>query len=324
MDELETWIRGLPKADLHLHLDGAVRPGTAWELAQERGIALPAASLEELRGALTWRQGFTIQDCLKTFDLITPLLQDAAALRRVAREVVEDAAAQGCTAVEVRYAPTLSTRGGLSAAEVVEATVAGFADAGTPTGLILCCWRAMTEREAFEIAELVVAYGGQGVIGIDIVDVAGADAVQDLSRFKEAYKAVGEAGLGRTCHAGEIGGAASVRGAVEVLGVDRIGHGVAAVQDRNVMELLRDRRIPVEICLSSNLFTGTVARLEDHPLPRLRAAGVPVVICTDDPAMEATTLCREYRMAAEAFGLDEQELQELAAASLAARFQLTT
>lgn len=318
-------IRKLPKADLHMHLDGAARPETLWELGQERQIPYPAGGAAALRQALTWQQGFSIQDCLQTFDLVTSVLQDGPALRRVAREVVEDAAADGCTHLEVRYAPTLSTRGHLSAAEVVEATLAGFADAGAVTGispgLILCCWRAMEAHEANEIADLAIAYADRGVVGIDIVDVAGPEAVQDIARFRSAYERVGRAGLGRTCHAGEIGGPQSVRAAIEMLGVDRIGHGVAAVQDSSVVELIRKKRITVEICLSSNLYTGTVPNLRAHPFGQLYRAGLPVVLCTDDPTMENTTLTREYQMAAEAFHLDDEDLGALAETSLSSLFK---
>lgn len=324
MDELDGLIRRLPKADLHLHLDGAVRPETLWDLARERDAPLPPGGLDGLRRALTWRLGFTIADCLACFELVTGLLQDAPALRRVAREVVEDAAAEGCSRVEVRYAPQLSIRGGLSLAEAVDATLAGLAEAqgktGAVAGLILCCTRGMDARAALELADLAVAYAGRGVVGLDIADTASERPAHDLAPFVEAYTRAGRAGLGRTCHAGEVGGPESIRAAVELLGVDRIGHGVAAGSDPALIELLRRRGIPVEVCLSSNLFTGTVTDLAAHPFGLFYRAGIPVVLCTDDPAMENTTLCREYRMATQAFQLSPEDLQELAAVSLRAAF----
>lgn len=247
----------------------------------------------------------SLSSCLDKFQVTVGLLQSPAALSRVASELVRDCYMDGVRHVEVRFCPTLHTRGGMSPDEAVEAVLGGAetgvseATSGAPDDrmsarVIVSVLEGMTSEDAGALVDLAARYSDSGVAGVDL---AGDEALFDADRYERAFTRAADAGLGVTVHAGEGRDAAHVRDAITRLHADRIGHGVSAASDPEVVTLLADNDVTVEVCLSSNLHTGAVGSLAEHPLQALNDAGVPVVICTDNTFFSATTLSREYELA---------------------------
>lgn len=298
------------KIDLHLHLDGSLRPDTVWELAQEQGIVLPASSKEELVSFLRVPgECQSLTEYLERFDLPLLVLQRAAALERVTRELVEDLAKQGLTYAEIRFAPQLSTKQGLTQEEVVEAVIRGLNDAladhpSIKAGLILCFMRgadSQTNEGTFEAAK---QYYGRGVLAVDL---AGAEGLFKTADYEEIFKKVKKAGLPFTIHAGEADGPESVRKALE-FGARRLGHGVRAAEDEVLVEQLIREKITLEVCPISNLHTKVAKDVHDHPIRRLFDRGVRVTVNTDNMTVSNTSLEREYTFLKEYYGFTEAEI----------------
>jgi adenosine deaminase len=217
--------------------------------------------------------------------------------------------------VEVRACPALHTREGLSLPAVVEAVLSGLEEGAAPAAtsggdgmsarLIVAVLEGMGTDEATSLVNVAIRYSDRGVAGVDL---AGNEALFRPALYARAFAKARYAGLGVTVHAGEGHDSSHVVGAVTELGADRVGHGVSAASDREAMDLLRDRDVTVEVCLSSNLHTGAVSRLEDHPVTKLAAAGVPVTLATDNTFFSDTTLSGEYRLAAERAGASSELL----------------
>ncbi|HET8777105.1 MAG TPA: adenosine deaminase [Candidatus Limnocylindria bacterium] len=302
-------LHALPKAELHQHLDGSVRPETAVELASAIGMSL---SLEEARAAMVGPERCADQaELLAFFDLPITLLQTAESLERAAAELVEDLAADGITYAEIRWAPRLHLARGLGVAGVIEAVaqgVAGATAAGTPLiGLIVTAMRSHPPAANAELARIAGEFGPP-VVGFDL---AGPEAVWPAPPHAIAFVTAREEGLALTAHAGEVAGAQRV---AEVLdfGVRRVAHGVTAAEDPAVIELLRARDITLDLCPTSNVQAGVVPSLEEHPLAALHRAGVSVTISTDDRTVTGTTLSREMAACATAIGLTDRELAAIA------------
>jgi adenosine deaminase len=306
-------LRRLPKADLHCHLDGSVRPGTLVELARDIGWPLPASDVAGVRRAMRVPDGSSLEMYLSGFTLTLAVLQTEAALERVAYELAEDADRDGAWYLEVRFAPLLNTRGGLSQDRVIEAVQRGLRraarDYGIESGIIVCALRQLGSEVSLEAARLAVAHLASGVVGFDL---AGPEAGHPASAHATAFLHVREHGVPCTCHAGEGDGAASVRAAVSRCGAHRIGHGTRMVEDPALTAYVVDRQIPIEICLTSNVQTGVARDYATHPLRPYIAAGVPVVLCTDNRLMSDTTLTDEYVHAASAQGLSFADLAAVA------------
>jgi adenosine deaminase len=305
-------LEALPKAELHLHLDGAMRLQTAVELAQENGLTM---TLEEARSRLVAPARCANQaELLTYFDLPIALLQTAAALRRVSAELMLDLAADGILYAEVRWAPRLHLERGLSVREVIEAVALGIADTAnalgpsTPLiGLIVTGMRSHPPAANVELARTGAAFGPP-VVGFDL---AGPELAFPAPPHAAAFRAAEAGGLGLTAHAGEVAGPERIREALD-LGVSRIAHGVTAAEDPEVMELLRERDVTLDLCPTSNVQAGIVADLASHPLARLARAGVSVTISTDDRTVSDTTLSAEMARTARALGLTPMELAEIA------------
>ncbi|MFC4121731.1 adenosine deaminase [Nonomuraea zeae] len=285
--------------DLHCHLDGSVRPGTVADLAREQGIAVngPLAELVTAPpdcGSLT--------RYLTYIDLPLQVLQTPDALRRAARELVEDWSADGVVHGAARFAPQLHGRQGMTMDEAVSAVAAGLADGrastGVRTGLLLCCLRHQTPEESLAVAETAVRRRDV-VSGLDL---AGDERLFPGTPHRPAFDLAHQAGLPCTVHAGEAAGAAGVWEAIEVLGARRIGHGVRCTEDDALLERLRRDRITLEMCPISNVQTGAVSGLAAHPATRLLAAGLAVTIGTDARTTSATSLEREYAALRETAG----------------------
>lgn len=302
-----------PKAELHLHLEGSIEPATICELAARHGVPLTA---EEPRRPYRYCDfaGF-----IEAFKWVTLFLRAPEDYAQVAQEIAERLRAQNVVYAEV----TLSVGVMLLREQDAEANFAALCRAaedwdkrGLRLRWIFDAARQFGPEAAMQVARLAAKHKAEGVIAYGM---GGDELALPASDFRAVYDYVAEQGLRRLIHAGEIGGPQQVREAVELLGAERIGHGIGAMHDPALMDLLAERRIALEICPTSNLRTGALARqcaredavLRDHPLPRLLRHGIPVVLSTDDPAMFETSLLGEYRHA-RTIGLSEAELLHLA------------
>jgi len=314
-------------SDLHVHLDGSLRESTLVELACERGAWPDSAPGREYAARMRFGPGMSLRECLSRFEATVALLQSADALARVAGELVEDSYLDGARHLEVRLCPALHTRAGLSAEAVLEAVIAGLDDGVNAVGrafphdlvsarVIVTALEGMTEDQAGSLVTLAARYR-DGVCGVDL---AGDETLFDAGRYGGLFSRARDAGLGITVHAGEAGGAEHVREAVIEYGARRIGLGVAAARNAAVMGLLAERGVVVEACLSSNVHTGAVGRIEDHPLRTFLAHGVRVVIATDNRFFSSTTLSAEYDVARERLGVTEEEAGRMAVESARAAF----
>ncbi len=323
-DELAAWLREMPKAELHLHLDGSLRPSTALALAQTRAHGLPEvpATVERMRERLVAPERCADQaELLRAFDLPIALLQDADALERVAAELVEDVAGDGTTYAEIRWAPSLHTERGLALrdgiAAVVRGTSGAAADQGIDVRLIAVALRTHDPATAAEVARVSLEFLGGGLTGFDIAGVE--RAAPDPLVFDEAVGIAREGGLGISCHAGEWGGAEQVWRAIE-LDPWRIAHGAPAADDPALAAELVERGMTLDICPTSNLQAGIGTAGHDAPLPRLIRAGVPVTINTDDRTVSDLTLVRELQRAVERLGVTPAEVVRAMRQAYAAAF----
>ena len=319
-------IRQAPKALLHDHLDGGLRPATVVELADAVGYAnLPSTDPDELAHWFrTAAHSGSLERYLEPFAHTVGVMQTAAALHRVAFECVEDLAADNVVYAEVRFAPELHIDGGLSLDAVVEAVLAGFADgeraaaaAGRPI-VVRCLVTAMRHAaRSREIAELAIRFRDRGVVGFDI---AGAEAGNPPSRHLDAFEYM-RGHCGRfTIHAGEAFGLPSIHEAIAYCGADRLGHGVRIVDDIEqrpdgsyhlgpVAAIVRDKRIPLEMCPTSNVQTGAVASIAEHPFDLLARLRFRVTVNTDNRLMSDTSMTNEMWQLARTFGYGWSDLE---------------
>jgi adenosine deaminase len=313
--------RSLPKVALHDHLDGGLRPGTIVEEARAVGHRLPTddpAALGEWFYAAA--DSGSLERYLETFTHTIAVMQTAAQLRRVAAEFVEDQAIDGVVYAEARWAPEQHLDGGLTLQEAVTAVRDGLADgmaACAAAGRPIIARQILTSMRhgapTTEIAELAVANRHDSVCGFDI---AGAEDGYPPSRFVEAFDFLKRSNFEYTVHAGEGFGLASIWEAVQVCGASRLGHGVRLVEDiapdgtlGELAGYIRDRRIPLELCPSSNLQTGISASIAEHPFGRLAELKFRVTVSCDNRLMSRTTLSREFALLSEAFSYDLADLQ---------------
>jgi adenosine deaminase len=302
-------IGEMPKTELHLHLDGSLRVETAIELARTRGVDAPT-TVVAMRAALVAPERCRDQaELLRAFDLPIALMQDAEALERIAAELVESKAAENVRYVEIRWGPLLHVARGLSLANGIAAVCRGARDAGGRTGtqvrLIATALRSHEPAANVTLAETAARFRDQGLTGWDLAGPE--EAFPDPRLHADAFVAARAGGLRITLHAGEWGGAAQVRRAME-LDPERIAHGPGAADDRELCRELISRGIALDLCPTSNVQAGIVPSLEDHPLARLHRAGVSVTLSTDDTTVSDITLAEEYARAVERIGLTMPEL----------------
>jgi adenosine deaminase len=306
-------LRRLPKAELHCHLDGSVRPETLLELGREYRQPMPAADAESLAEYMRVDDAKNLEDYLARFDVTLSVMQTAEALERIAYELAMDAARDGVRYIETRFAPVLNTRRGLSLAEAVQAPLRGLAraerDGGAMGRIIVTALRNLSPEVSMDLARLAVDYRYEGVVAFDL---AGAEAGNPASAHAAAFAYAREHDLACTCHAGEGDGAASVREAVHLCCANRIGHGARLLEDESLTQYVTDRRIALEICLTSNVQTHAVASYEKHPLRDYYDRGMNVVLNTDNRLMSGTTLTDEYVHAAEQLDFSLDELSQIA------------
>jgi adenosine deaminase len=302
--------RAWRKAELHSHLDGAVRPATVDELAREQGLDLP----RPLRLVAP-------PDCpsqaayIAYFDDPIAVLQTAPALERAALELGIDSAVENIDYLEVRWAPRLHTRNGLSISEVITAVLAGLAAAPLQAVAIVCAMRQDSPAENVALAKEAGNYAGRGVVGFDL---AGDEVRYPAAPQRPAFEAARAAGLRLTCHAGEAGQPSSVEEALS-LGVERIAHGVIGARDPRIVERVRSEGVVLDLCPTANWKCKAVPTLAAHPLPQLVRAGVRCTISTDSRTVADTTLSREFELAA-GMGLTDDELKLCNTTAFEARF----
>lgn len=318
----EDVIRRAPKALLHDHLDGGLRPATIVELAGESGHELPADDPEALgRWFTESADSGSLVRYLETFDHTVAVMQTEDALTRVARECVEDLAADGVVYAEVRYAPEQHLGQGLELAQVVEAVQRGFDEAQSSLGHGIVVRQILTamrhQARGREIAELAVRYRDAGVVGFDI---AGAEAGFPPTRHLDAFEYLQRENAHFTIHAGEAFGLPSIWEAIQWCGADRLGHGVRIVDDIKVHDdgsaelgrlaaYVRDRRIPLELCPHSNIQTGAAPSIAEHPIGLLSDLRFRVTVNTDNRLMSGTSMTREMTSLVDAFGWDLTDLR---------------
>jgi adenosine deaminase len=315
--ELES-VRRWPKVELHNHLDAGVRVSTVGEIGRELGLDLPA----NLQAALVAPEVCDdLADLLRRIDLAVDVMQRPADLARIARELVEDLAADGVVYGEVRFAPQLHTRRGMAPQEVVETVSNALREAGerhhVQTGLILCCLRHEAPAQSLAIAELALANRGR----VCALDLAGDEGgFPSALPHRDAFALAREAGLHRTVHAGENGGADCVREALDLLRAERIGHGVRVVQDESLVARVIAEAVALEMCPHSNVQTRAVATLPDHPIDRLLRRGARVTVGTDGRTTCGTTLSLEFTRLSRTFGWGRAEFAACQAHAAQAAF----
>lgn len=287
-------IRSLPKAELHVHLDGSVRPRTLIELARDQGVTLPATDEQALAEYMHVTDARNLVDYLARFDVTLAVMQTPEALERCTYELLQDGHAENVRYMEIRYSPILNTRGGMPLTEAVDAPLRGMARAqaefGVDSRLIICGIRNMSPEVSLELANLTVAYKGRGVVAFDL---AGAEYNFPAKKHKEAFYTVIDHNMATTVHAGEAYGAESIAQALHYCHADRIGHGTRLYENPELEQYVLDRRVPLEICPTSNVQTHAVASLESHPIRRYFDMGIVVCINTDNRLMSAVSLTDE-------------------------------
>lgn len=314
-------IAKLPKFDLHCHLDGSLRPETVhelWDTLPAKGRPHIAAEPEI---AVIPRVPCSLEAYLEAFAITVAVLQTEGALERAAWELCQDAAEEGVVYIEIRFAPLLHRRQGLSPSRVVEAVLAGTrrAEAELPvrTGVILCAMRNEPLERSEKVARLAAQYVDQGVVGFDL---AGPERGFPLSAHARAVRLAQEAGVHVTLHAGEGCCPEHIAEALD-LGAERIGHGVYLFQDPQTEERVREDRIPLEVCPTSNLqISGIMRTLADHPLRRYLDRGTRVTVNTDNRLMSQTSSTEELWRVVQAFGLSAEAVRAILLTSAEAAF----
>jgi adenosine deaminase len=306
-------LRQLPKAELHCHLDGSLRPATLLELGRDQRVSLPKQTAEELAEYMRVDDAQHLDDYLRRFDVTISVLQTAEALERAAYELAEDAHEDGVRYIEIRNAPILNVVRGLTLVEAIEAPLRGLSraenDFGITARFIVCSLRQLPPESSLDLAKLAVEFRNDGVVAFDL---AGGEKGNPASVHAEAFRYAREHNLAVTVHAGEGDGAHSIHEAVHICGADRIGHGTRLIEDPELTQYVNDRRIALEVCLTSNVQTRVADSYATHPIREYFDRGLNVTLNTDNRLMSATTLTDEYVVAAEQLGFTIEELAGIA------------
>ena len=306
-------INKLPKAELHCHLDGSLRIKTIIELAEIQGIELPSKNEIDLLKILSVGPSpKSLEDYIKKFDITLSVLQTPESLERAAFELAIDCHEDGVRYLEVRYSPILHTKDGMQLSETVDSVKKGLAQAfdecGILTGIIICGIRHVSPDHSLELANLSIRYKNKGVIGFDL---AGAEENFPAKKHKEAFYLILNNNINTTIHAGEAFGPKSIHQAIHVCGAHRIGHGTRICEDIDLLNYINDHRIPLEICLTSNINTKSVSTISKHPFKYYMNEKIRVTLNTDNRLISNTTLSNEYEIAINNFNLNENEIRTI-------------
>lgn len=316
LPKLREFCAHVPKVELHCHLEGGlgVTPEVVLPLAHKHGIPLPAATLEELRPLLQLTpEDRTLLDFLKKFVHIGPLFTSGKVAEDITFYTIEQAHKDNVKYMELRFSPYyMAEAHGLPLDEVMHGVLSGVERAAqsfdTKVNLIMIVERQKGLEPAWVVEKLAEQYMGKGVVALDL---ANDEVNYPPGPYADVFQAAKKAGLKVTIHAGEAAGADNVRTAIEKLGADRIGHGTRSYEDPALLQLLCERAIPLESCLTSNVQTETVASIEEHPFPDYVKLGIKMTLNTDDPGISRITLTDEYVNAVRAFGFTYFELRQI-------------
>ncbi len=306
-------IRLFPKTDLHLHLDGSLRLSTILDLAKKDNIDLGVTTEEELAKLIHMGENCeSLVDYLKAFEVTLSVLQTEEALFRAAYELAEDVAKENVKYMEVRYAPVLHREKGLSLTQIIEAVLhglkAGEKAFGVKSGVIISGIRNISNEHSLRLAELAVAYKNFGVVGFDL---AGAEANYPAKDHQEAFKLIRFNNINSTCHAGEAYGPESIHQALHIIGAHRIGHGTRLREDGNLLNYVNDHRIPLEVCIKSNVQTLAVQNIKTHPIKFYYDFGIRVTINTDNRLITDTTVTDELYLLHTVFKFSVQDIRNV-------------
>ena len=306
-------IHELPKTDLHVHLDGSLRVSTAIELARKNGVTLPSENEDEVYDFLSVKgQVENLSEYIEKFDITLRLMQDQEALRRIAYELAEDASNENITYMEVRYSPILHQEKGLSLQQVVDAVLEGLREAERKfpikTGVIICGIRSINPATSLRLAELAVQYKRKGVVAFDL---AGREFNYPAKDHAKAFYVIRKNCVNCTAHAGEAYGPDSIHQAIHACGAHRIGHGTRLIEDEDLLNYVCDHRIPLEVCLTSNVQTKTVLRIEHHPFKKYLDRQLRVTLNTDNRLISRTTMTDEIWLATQTWDLDFDQVKKV-------------
>jgi len=306
-------IRQLPKTDLHCHLDGSARIETILDLARKQNVTLPSNDPKKLKEILV--PGIncpSLVEYLKPFDITLSVMQETEALERIAFELAEDAAAENVRYLEVRFSPVLHQKKGLRLTEIVDATLEGLKraerDYDIKTGLIICGMRNINPETSVLLAELTVAYKNRGVVAFDL---AGAEENYPAKDHREAFYLTLNNNVNCTAHAGEAYGPESIHQAIHYCGAHRIGHGTRLKEDGDLLNYVNDHRIPLEICLTSNVQTKAAPSYVAHPLSFYYDIGLRITINTDSRLISDTDVSNELWLAAKYAHLNLDDIKNI-------------
>ena len=307
----------LPMIELHLHLDGAIPPETMWALAQEKGVPMPAETLEGFRHWLVETSDCAdVNTYLARFELPLQLMQDEKSIARVTKDLMTELSRQGHIYDEIRFAPQLHRREGLTQRQAIEAVLEGRRQAlaenpGYDAGILLCAMcigpETVNMAENLETVRLAKEFLGRGVVGADL---AGAEGIVPLQSFHPVFDLARELGVPATCHAGDSQGPDTVRDALS-FGVRRIGHGHHIYDEPSLWEAAIARGVTLEICPTSNIQCHTQPSYREHPAKKLLDAGLRLCISTDNMTLAAVSLADEYRHCVEDMGLTPEDLGKM-------------
>jgi adenosine deaminase len=303
------YFAAIPKAELHLHLDGSVRPATVLQLAKQDRVPIPTDDLGKLESFLEADDGTqSLVEYISYFELPIAVMQTVPALERTVYELCLDLAKDNVRYAEIRFGPWLHVQRGLSLADIIRATLAGWKagqkETGIAGGIIVTALRDMPPAQNLSLAQVAGHFVGDGVIGFDL---AGDEAGHPPVLHEDAFRVARSLGLNLTIHAGEAAGPESVRQAIS-MGAVRLGHGVRAQGDAEVLSMIRDDGIQLDTAPTSNAHTKAVRRYEDHPVKRFHESGIKATISTDSRTVSRITLTEEFDKASRLLGLAQEEI----------------
>ena len=306
-------IQKIPKAELHCHLDGSLRVKTIIDLAQKQKIDLPSKNESELLKIVSvGNESITLKEYIKKFEITLSVLQTPSSLQRAAYELAIDCHNEGIRYLEVRFSPILHTKFGMKLTEAIEAVKKGLMNAFNEcrilTGIIVCGIRHISPEKSLELAKLSIEYKNKGVVGFDL---AGAEENFPAKEHREAFYLILNNNINSTIHAGEAFGPKSIHEAIHVCGAKRIGHGTRVYEDNDLLNYINDHRIPLEICLTSNLNTNTVRTIQNHPFAKYIKQKVRVTLNTDNRLISNTNLSNEYQIAIDNFNLEKNDIKTI-------------
>ncbi|MGJ7913387.1 adenosine deaminase [Neobacillus sp. LXY-1] len=312
----------LPKVELHCHLDGSVRVETVMDIAQKEGLQLPSFDKKELQNELIAPLDCeSLEEYLKRFSLPNSVMQSRESLKRITFELFEDASRENVKYMEVRFGPLLHTLKGLDVEEVIESVIEGMKEAEScydiKGNIILSCLRTMSVESAFEVVEKGKKFLGKGVVAIDL---CASEEEGFCERFVEPIALAKEYGYRVTIHAGETGIGKNVLEAIEMLGAERIGHGVFIKDCAEAYREVKERQVVLEMCPTSNVQTKAVQHFSDHPIYKFHKDGIKVTISTDNRTVSNTTMSKEIHLVNKEFNLSEEDYRRIYSNSVEASF----